>query len=273
MPIIPEKIINEVQHEIEKDFKDISSNSDSSHFADALGIMIAKMYENIPDSKRISYGITYVIKTISKMLYDSVNMPYDFAMKLYNESKDFRIKSVGLGILSYIGIENPDEILPVFAEAASSDVWEVKEFVQMFIRKITKKHPGKVQQFLMEMAKSDNPDKRRFASESLRPVAENKWINDSPEFSLAVLRLLFKEKRKYPKVSVGNNLSDLSRRHPEMIYSIVDELMQMKDKNAAFIAHRACRNLVKDDPVRVMDALGVDEYVYKERKYKRQINE
>ncbi|MEX1377816.1 MAG: hypothetical protein AB1Z23_10165 [Eubacteriales bacterium] len=35
------------------------------------------------------------------------------------------------------------------------------------------------------------------------------------------------------------------------------------------IAHRACRNLVKDDPERVMDALGTDEYIYKDRKYKR----
>ena len=35
--------------------------------------------------------------------------------------------------------------------------------------------------------------------------------------------------------------------------------------NSYWIAYRACRNLVKADPVRVMDLLRVDEYSYKKR--------
>ena len=41
------------------------------------------------------------------------------------------------------------------------------------------------------------------------------------------------------------------------------------DGNSRWIATRACRNLVKQEPVRVMDLLGVDEYRYKDRVYKR----
>jgi 3-methyladenine DNA glycosylase AlkC len=86
-----------------------------------------------------------------------------------------------------------------------------------------------------------------------------------------VLRLMFAEAHPYPRTSVGNNLSDLSRRQPERIYTIVQELVESKNANSAWIAHRACRNLVKTDPRRVMDLLGIEEYHYKDRHYFKKV--
>jgi len=83
------------------------------------------------------------------------------------------------------------------------------------------------------------------------------------------LRKLFKESEDYPKVSVGNNLSDLSRKNPELILEVVKELKELNNENSDFIAHRACRNLVKTYPVKVMDLLEVDFYQYKKNKYYR----
>jgi 3-methyladenine DNA glycosylase AlkC len=68
---------------------------------------------------------------------------------------------------------------------------------------------------------------------------------------------------------VGNNLSDLARKNPELVYGIIEELVKAGDKNSCWIAYRACRNLVKEEPARVMDLLGVEEYKYKGRNYKR----
>ena len=113
------------------------------------------------------------------------------------------------------------------------------------------------------------PNLRRMVSEALRPVTENRWLHQQPEYSLSVLRLMFAEAQPYPRTSVGNNLSDLSRRNPELIFAIVGELIASGDPNSRWIAHRACRNLVKADPIRVMDLLGVDEYHYKDRHYTR----
>lgn len=84
----------------------------------------------------------------------------------------FRTKCVGLGVISNIGVRDTDNVLPYFKHAATHDMWEVREFAQMYIRKITKINPDKVQEFLLELTKSDNPNHRRFASESLRPVKE-----------------------------------------------------------------------------------------------------
>jgi 3-methyladenine DNA glycosylase AlkC len=107
------------------------------------------------------------------------------------------------------------------------------------------------------------------SSDLLRPVVENHWMRKEPAYSLAVLRLLFKEKDPYPRTSVGNNLSDLSRPNPELIFEIVAELIASGDANSAWIAYRACRNLVKQDPQRVMDGLGISEYHYKDRNFYR----
>ena len=78
---------------------------------------------------------------------------------------------------------------------------------------------------------------------------------------------MFKEPHIYPRTSVGNNLSDLSKRHPEMILQIVADLISSADKNSSWIAYRACRNLVKENTGAVLDVLGIDEYKYKKKRY------
>lgn len=269
MSIIPIDIINKVEKEIENSFQEKIFSISVNECESEIEKLIQTLHSAIDDQKRISYGITYVVKMLCKMIYQNADNPYEAGLYLYNNMKGFKSKCVGLGVVSHVGIDKPDEILPVLAEAATSEQWEIKEFVQMFVRKITKNHPEKVQKFLVNLAKSDNADKRRFASECLRPVAENKWINDNPEFSLKVLRLLFTESDPFPRVSVGNNLSDLSRKHPELVFSIVETLMKMDNEHSEFIAHRACRNLVIKEPIRVMDILKIDEYKYKNKVYRR----
>jgi len=103
----------------------------------------------------------------------------------------------------------------------------------------------------------------------LRPVVENKWLYQDLDYSISILRHLFKEPHPYPRTSVGNNLSDISRRNPDVVFQLVTELVSMKDENSDWIARRACRNLVKKYPIRVMDVLGVDVYKYKNQVYRR----
>ena len=81
------------------------------------------------------------------------------------------------------------------------------------------------------------------------------------------MRNLYKEPSPYPRTSVGNNLSDLARRLPNVIYGLVEELVDCGDENSYWIAYRACRNLVKADPVKVLNLLRVDEYRYKKSIY------
>jgi 3-methyladenine DNA glycosylase AlkC len=87
---------------------------------------------------------------------------------------------------------------------------------------------------------------------------------------LGIIRHLFFESDPYPRTSVGNNLSDWLRVDEDIAWPIVQELAGNGDQNSYWIAYRACRNLVKKDPIKVMDLLGVDDYKYKKTVHRRE---
>jgi len=235
--------------------------------------VLQELYANIPENKRISYGRVHTIKVLAKYLcahFSEVKAPvFEIGSQLYTASETNWRKGVALGILANYGIHDYESVLPYFESAAGSQDWDLREHAQMFFRRLIKAYPAEMQAFLLRLAKSEDLNLRRFVSETLRPVQENKWFYKDPDYSLTVLRHLFKEHAAYPRTSVGNNLSDLARRLPELVYGLVEELVASGDKNSYWIAYRACRNLVKKEPLRVMDLLGVDEYKYKKALYKR----
>ena len=148
----------------------------------------------------------------------------------------------------------------------------MREFAASGFHKLIKPCREVAFPWLRQVAQSDKPNLRRFVSETLRPVTLNRWLQDEPETSLEILRLLFRESHPYPRTSVGNNLSDLARRNPKLILGIVKELVDSGDKNSYWIAYRACRNMVKESPEEIMDILGIDEYHYKDRNFYREGN-
>jgi len=194
---------------------------------------------------------------------------YQIASSIFKKSNDFKGKGVSLGVLSFYGLDNYKKVLPYFESAAASSEWDLREFAQMFFRKLIKKYPKEMKGYLLKLVKSEDANIRRFVSETLRPVQENKWFYKNPDYPLSILKNMFQESLAYPRTSVGNNLSDLARRLPDLVYDLVKELVDSGDKNSYWIAYRACRNLVKKEPIKVMDLLKVDEYKYKKRIHKR----
>jgi 3-methyladenine DNA glycosylase AlkC len=235
--------------------------------------LLDELYANIPQKKRISFGRVHTIKVLAQYIYDRLGeqdaLVTEIAVAIFEESCEHRTIGVALHLLSLDAHTGSKQVLPCFETAATSDNWEIREFAQMFFRKIIQKHPREMQRYLSQLAKSENPRVRRFVAETLRPCIENKWFYQEPDYPLSVLRRLFRERSPYPRTAVGNNLSDLARRLPELVYALVKELVESGDKNSYWIAYRACRNLVKKDPLRVMDLLHVDEYKYKKRIHKR----
>ena len=268
------EILNkEIETRIQNDIIDVVLRGEYDPARGNIVQVIDELYVNIPDNKRISYGIVHVIKTLSEYLYAHLvekDAPvYQIASHIFEETNDFRSKGVSLGILSFYGLGDYKRALPYFESAAASSDWKVRELAQMFFRKLIKKHPGEMKEYLLKLVKSEDANIRRFVAETLRPVQENRWFYRNPDYPLPILRNMFKESSPYPRTSVGNNLSDLARRLPDLVYDLVAELVNSGDENSYRIAYRACRNLVKRDPVKVMDLLKVDEYRYKKRIHKR----
>lgn len=233
-----------------------------------------KTHAGIPDNRRQSRGITWVLQQISAQMVEAcagdLEQVKTIAYRIHEHlAREDILQGVSSFLMAAYGKEHPGKVYEFFETAAGSENWVVREFAAAGFHKVIAAQPEIVRPWLMEKVHSKNPNVRRFVSESLRPVTDLRWINQQPEYSLGVLRQLFHEAHPYPRTSVGNNLSDLSRRQPELILSVVEELVEMGDENSTWIAHRACRNLVKKYPERVLDTLGVNEFHYKDRHYYR----
>ncbi len=264
-------------HEIK--INQLVNSVNSNHINDISKELCKLIYEiknDIPIKKRISYGRYSIIKKIGLYTYPLLTKKeidaYSFSFKLFeNESYDPFVRSLGIQLLSIYMTEERElkKVLPVFEKAADDNQWIVKECSAGFVRKLIKKYPVDMNKWYLNISISDNPNLRRFSSESIRPVADNKWFKNNPDFCFSILKNLYKESHKYPRTSVGNNLSDWSKIDKERVFSIIRNLVKNKNKNSYWIAYRACRNLVKIEPNRVMDVLGVDEYRYKKNVYHR----
>jgi len=243
------------------------------HGIERLRALKDEIHAAIPIKRRIGRGITWVVERISKLLAAQGlpdEMLRELALSNYAqlEGNDLLV-GTPIFLMAEYGVRHPGKVIGFFEKAACADDWVAREFTAGAFRKIIGPNKEVVIPWLQKMAQSTDYKQRRFASETLRPVTHNKWINQQPEYSLSVLQLLFKETHPYPRSSVGNNLSDMSRQQPELVFSLVNDLMASSDSNSHWIAYRACRNLVKKEPRRVMDLLRVEEYHYKDRNFLR----
>lgn len=269
-------LTDEIEKRIQTDVIDNILKREYDLAINNIAIILAALHSNIPESKRISYGKVYTVKVLSEDLYKylvQVGAPvHEVAVEIFKMDDYFEGKCVSLGILSLYGLENTynyKKVLPHFKAAADHENWEVREFAATFFQKYITRYPDEVRDYFLHLVESEKANLRRFVSETLRPVTNNKWFYKNPEYPLFILRKMFRESSPYPRTSVGNNLSDLARRLPDLVLGLVKELVESGDKNSYWIAYRACRNLVKKEPIKVMDLLQIEEYKYKKAIYKR----
>jgi 3-methyladenine DNA glycosylase AlkC len=266
-------INNDIKTKIQHDIMDNVLQGKYASTVKSMPLILEALHGRIPENKRVSFGRVYTVQVLSRYLFSSLmerdaNV-YKIGATLFERSEDSGSKGVALGILSFCGIADYGRVLPFFEASASSDDWNAREFAQMFFRKLIHERPDETKEYLSKLTESKDPHIRRFVSETLRPVRENKWFYKNPAYPLSILRSLFRESSEYPRTSVGNNLSDLARHLPGLVSDLVRELVASGDRNSYWIAYRACRNLVKKEPVRAMTLLRVDEYRYKKRVYRR----
>ena len=238
--------------------------------------IIEQVRSDIPEKKRISTGRYSIIKALGEELYplltESNIEVIDFASGMFSlPDLDPFVRSLAVQLICLYGSASAEleTIKPFILQAAANEDWIVRECSSGFVRKTIKEYPDQIRRWYLEMVKSEDPNQRRFVSESLRPVVENRWFHKDPEYALDIIKHLFQEQAPYPRTSVGNNLSDWMRVNQEVAWPIVDKLARSGDKNSYWIAYRACRNVVKKEPLKVMDLLEIDEYKYKSRIHRR----
>lgn len=270
------QLINtEHKNQLESIAKGISKHP-INETAHALHLLIERIRNDIPQKKKISYGRYSIIKKLGLELFPLIDQTQtnvlSFSKQIFeNNDLDNFVRSLAMQLISIYGLEKQKlkPVLELFEKSAGDESWELRECSAGFIRKLIREHPTEMKTWYLKMSKSDNAFYRRFSTESIRPVADNKWFLKEPDFCFSILENMYQESDPYPRSSVGNSLSDWTRHDKERVYAIIEKLVKSKNKHSYWIAYRACRNLVKKEPGRVMDLLNIDEYTYKKRNYKR----
>ena len=137
-------------------------------------------------------------------------------------------------------------------KTADDSHFAVRESAQMALRELLQDFPDDIILIYNEWVKDSNEFTRRCVSESLRPVLVNKknWIKEKPKETIKILKNLNCDPSLYVRKSVANNLSDISRKYPDLVLLTLGEWLSENDydKKTFFIARKACRNIIKTKP-------------------------
>ena len=95
-----------------------------------------RLYATIPDSKRISYGIVFVICSLGEFVYAEISKKdvplLTVCAALCAGEGNFKAKAPGLYLSSCYVMWNYEAVLPIFERAAADESWQVREMARMF---------------------------------------------------------------------------------------------------------------------------------------------
>ena len=108
-------------------------------------------------------------------------------------------------------------------------------------------------------AEDENFHLRRLASEGCRPRLP--WAMSLPVFKkdptpiLKIMETLKDDPVEYVRMSVANNLNDISKDHPDVVLDICERWFG-RSKNTDWIVKRACRTMLKAGNKRALLLFG-----------------
>ncbi|PFZ52828.1 DNA alkylation repair protein [Bacillus wiedmannii] len=127
----------------------------------------------------------------------------------------------------------------------------VREIAWMSIREELSQNIEKSVELLVDWAKSEDENIRRFSVESIRP--RGVWskhieiLKQEPDRALPILNLLKSDPSKYVQDSVGNWLNDASKTKPDWVINLCEEWTKDTDmKSTSRIIKKAKRTILKN---------------------------
>ncbi len=168
---------------------------------------------------------------------------------IYQHKAD-TIRSYACYVLSSCGSLNIFEKLKIADTLISDHHFGVREVIWMALRPEIEENLDTVLPKLIELAKSDDENKRRFATEVIRP--RGVWckhieiLKEKPEIAKSLLDVLMDDSSKYVQDSISNWLNDASKTRPDFVIEYCDQWLQKSNTKATQrIVKRARRTIDK----------------------------
>jgi 3-methyladenine DNA glycosylase AlkC len=148
-------------------------------------------------------------------------------------------------------------------ETSMYAIEEITQFVSCegAVRPFIIKYPDDMMKQMLVWSKHDNQWVRRLSSEGCRPRLP--WhialpnLKDNPAPILPVLENLKNDPSDSVRLSVANNLNDISKDHPETVIRLAGKWQGISENTDRMIKH-GCRTLLKQGNTQAMQLFGFD---------------
>jgi 3-methyladenine DNA glycosylase AlkC len=128
------------------------------------------------------------------------------------------------------------------------------------MRPFLQRHPELVLQRFADWARDSNQHVRRLVSESTRPrlpwAPRLRAFQQDPQPVLALLELLKDDPELYVRRSVANNLNDIGKDHPELLFATAERWLIDASEERRWIVRHALRSAIKRAEPGALKVLG-----------------
>ena len=211
---------------------------ETEHVFKQISGFIEKEYELIPQKERIGKGRVYITKHIVDGCYhhleDKASIDFiDYCSLCFNYAEltdDNYLRNFALILLAKSSTLSKKAfekgLNHIKINYANHSNWEIREISGYTIREGLKSFPEVTLAILNEwLTENPNANVRRLITESLRPMADIRWLRD-PKKNDPIIDILIKlkaDESEYVRKSVGNNIKDLSKYMPIKILDLMDK--------------------------------------------------
>lgn len=217
-------------------------------------LILDKNWENRELKQR-----THHIASVLRMFLDE---KYPVAVKqLVKITKEIQQKIQEPGV-EYMFLQDFIEDFGVdYFEDSIAAIEEVTKFFscEFAVRPFYKKYPDEMMQQTIIWAKNPNYKVRRLASEGCRsklPWATGvPFLKDNPKKIIHILDLLIDDKAEWVRLSVSNNLNDISKDYPDLVLDFAKKRIN-KSKITDKLLKHALRTLLKKGNIRALELFG-----------------
>ncbi len=162
-------------------------------------------------------------------------------------------------IITRHGLEHPEFSFPAIEMMTAFTSFEFAG------RPFFIKHPDKMMAQMLVWAQHPNPNVRRYASEGCRPRLpwgqQLKMFVDDPTPIIPVLEILKDDPSEYVRKSVANNLNDISKDHPQLVLSLIENWLTHASDRTTKLLRQAARTLLKKGNTKALSLFGNHDHV------------
>ena len=148
-----------------------------------------------------------------------------------------------------------------FQESMSAQHEITQRFTDEFsIRAFIEHHPEQSFKLFQTWIKDSSPHVRRLVSEGTRPrlpwASRLRKLQADPSPIIPLLEALKDDPELYVRRSVANNLNDIGKDHPQLVYQLLAKWQKTSNKNRDWVISHALRSAVKRCEPQALALLG-----------------